>query len=95
MGNMFSKGQVALVRMFSGDDPLRLVCLMLAAYLGISASGLPSSSASCCEAAKGEAYSTLASPDSHEASLTLDAEPLLDRTTLPADWQSPAPRWIF
>ncbi|MGZ0786272.1 hypothetical protein ACXM5X_25340 [Pseudomonas saponiphila] len=95
MGNMFSKGQVALVRMFSGDDPLRLVSLMLAAYLGISASGLPSSSGSCCEAAKAEAYSRLASPDSQEASLTLDAEPLLGRTALPAVRQSPAPRWVF
>lgn len=95
MGNMFSKGQVALVRMFNGDDPLRLVSLMLAAYLGISASGLPSSSASCCEAAKVEACSTAASPARHEASQTLDAEPLLDRTALPADWQSPAPRWVF
>lgn len=95
MGNMFSKGQVALIRMFSGDDPLRLVSLMLAAYLGISASGLSSPSASCCEAAKAEAYSTQASPDSHEPRLTLDAEPVLGRTALPADWQAPAPRWVF
>ena len=49
MGNLLRKGQVALVRIFSGDDPVRLLSLMLAAYLGISACTVPASTAGCCQ----------------------------------------------
>lgn len=95
MGNMLRKGQVVLVRIFSGDDPVRLFSLMLAAYLGISASAMPSSMASCCEHSATDVYSRLALPIGGDSNLTLDAEPVLGRTALPANLQQPAPRWVF
>ncbi|MEN5093042.1 hypothetical protein ABE458_20320 [Pseudomonas protegens] len=96
MGNMLRKGQVALVRMFSGDDPVRLFSLMLAAYLGISASALPSLTNARYQAPSVEGYHpTTVLPISSESTLTLDAEPVIGRIALPSGQQQPAPRWVF
>ncbi|QZI70708.1 hypothetical protein K5F93_31045 [Pseudomonas protegens] len=96
MGNMLRKGQVALVRMFSGDDPLRLFSLMLAAYLGISASALPSLTNARYQAPSVDGYQpTTVLPISRESTLTLDAEPVIGRISLPSAQQQPAPRWVF
>lgn len=96
MGNMLRKGQVALVRMFSGDDPVRLFSLMLAAYLGISASALPALTNARYQAPSVEGYHpTAALAISNESTLTLDAEPVIGRIALPSGQQQPAPRWVF
>lgn len=96
MGNMLRKGQVALVRMFSGDDPVRLFSLMLAAYLGISASALPALTCPRYQATSVDGYQpTAVLPVSRESTLTLDAEPVIGRIALPSTQQQPAPRWVF
>ena len=96
MGNMLRKGQVALVRIFSGDDPVRLFSLMLAAYLGISASALPSLTGARYQATSVEGHHQMAVlPISSESNLTLDAEPVIGRIALPSAQQQPAPRWVF
>ncbi|MCJ7955595.1 MAG: hypothetical protein MUW57_03200 [Pseudomonas sp.] len=95
MGNMLRKGQVAVVGIFSGNDPLRLLSLMLAAYLGISPSTLPPSTTSCCPQSTAKQYSALALPVSSESNLTLDAEPVIGRAALPTNLQQPAARWVF
>lgn len=96
MGNMLRKGQVALLRMFSDDDPVRLFSLMLAAYLGISASTLPSLSCARYQVASVEGdLATAFVPAHNDSILTLDAEPVMGRIALPLGQQQAAPRWVF
>ncbi|MGC5701655.1 hypothetical protein J4P02_15770 [Pseudomonas sp. NFXW11] len=95
MGNMLRKSQVALHTLFSGDDPLRLFSLMLAAYLGISASAMHGTTASCCQVDSGPNYPTTMLPVSSEATLTLDDDAVIGRTALPFSQQQAAPRWVF
>ncbi|MGE8312741.1 hypothetical protein FCI59_18615 [Pseudomonas protegens] len=95
MGNLLRKGLVALVRIFSGDDPVRLLSLMLAAYLGISACTVPASTAGCCQPSGIGQYPASALPAGSDSNLTLDAEPVIGRTALPTNLQPPAPRWVF
>ncbi|NBF09540.1 hypothetical protein [Pseudomonas sp. Fl4BN1] len=94
MGNMFRKGQAAVVGIFSGKDPIRFFSLLLAAYLGVNASTMHSSAAPSYTAVMPE-YTRMALPSPVDSSLTLDAEPVMGRIALPSRAQQSVQRWVF